>query len=382
MMAAAMPYGSPSSPSLSSAGASSRSSPGLAAASPSASASSSGISRVTPPPPPPPPNRYRKDPRLAALYDRDIQPVWTQPFGRLLLSRLPPLAGKATVLDVMCHTGYPALEILRRYPQARVFAIDPSSALLDVARAKAGTLSGRRIFFRTEPAEPTLPFDDEVYDLVVSNLGLHDAVQPRLLLRDMARVAKRGARVVATLPLRGSFAEFHALVEALVDDRPRERARLRQHLLNAPDAGTLTDWATEAGLVDVRIDVAPFSLLFAGGADLFFAPVIEYGPLCGWKTVLGERGPQMQADFQQLKAAIDKICGAPGQGQGGERQPLVLTVRAACLSARKPLPEGMSDGDDKPAEEAVHQHPTSSPSLPSSPSGRHEDDIPTRPGYE
>ena len=91
-------------------------------------------SRPAPPPPPPPSNRFRRDPRLAPLYERDIAPVWTQPFGRLLLQQVAPL-GKATVLDVMCHTGYPALELLRRYPESRVFAVDSSSALLEVARA-------------------------------------------------------------------------------------------------------------------------------------------------------------------------------------------------------------------------------------------------------
>src|SRR5262249_32975316 len=155
-----------------------------------------------PPPPPPPPNRFRRDPRLAPLYDRDIAPVWTQPFGRLLLQQVAPL-GKATVLDVMCHTGYPGLELLRRFPKARVFAVDPSAERLAGARRKAGALASRRVFFRTEPAEPNLPYDEGVYDLVLSNLGLHDAGQPRLLLREMARVAKPGAQVLCTLPLRG-----------------------------------------------------------------------------------------------------------------------------------------------------------------------------------
>jgi SAM-dependent methyltransferase len=248
----------------------------------------------------------------------------------------------------MCHTGYPGLELLRRFPQARVFAIDPSSALLDLARRKAGPHASRRVFFRTEPADPELPYDEGVYDLVISNLGLYDALQPRRLLKEMARVAKPGAQVLCTLPLRGSFAEFYELMEALCEgpDRQAEAARLRAHLGTWPEAVTIMGWAADAGLVDLELVCAPFSLLIAGGTDLFFAPVIEYGPLTAWKAILGGVGPQMQAGFAQLKDAIDKFCrgtaqklherGRPEQARG-RPVPFSLTVRAACLRARRPM---------------------------------------------
>lgn len=281
--------------------------------------------------------RFRKDPRLAAVYDHELLPVWTQPLGRMLLQRVPSL-GKATVLDVMCKTGYPGLEVLRRCPQARVFAVDPSSPLLEVARQKAGALVGKRVFFRTEACEPRLPFDEGFCDLVVSNLGLAEVAQPRLLLAEMARVAKPGAQVLATVPLAGTFAEFYALLEDLfpAETHPAEAARLRSHLAAWPTAETVRGWAHAAGLTDVSVEVAPFSLLFAGGADLFFAPVIEYGPLTAWKSILGDRGPQMQAAFNLLRDAIDRQ----------HPRPLVLTVRAACLVARRPTAIPLeTDGD-------------------------------------
>lgn len=300
---------------------------------------------VPPPLPPPPPGRFRRDPRLAAIYDQELAPLWTRPFGRLLLSHVAPL-GKATVLDVMCHTGDPGLELLRRLPEARLFAVDPSSAMLDVARQKAGALVSRRAFFRTEPVEPRLPFDEAFSDLVISNLGLHDATHPGRLLGDMARVAKPGAQIVATLPLRGTFAEFYALVDhelratarEAARDLARSRARLVAHLQSWPDAATVRGWAAEAGLVDLEIAVEPFTLLFAGGTDLFFSPVIEYGPLTAWKGLLGEDLAEMQARFGALRDAIDAAClGSRGEATGplGPRRPFALTVRAACLIARR-----------------------------------------------
>lgn len=317
---------------------------------PPASGQNAPVAKVERPGPPPLPslsNRYRKDARLAELFDRDIAPVFSEPFGRLLLSRLPPL-GKAMVLDCMCRGGFPGLELLRLYPEARLVAIDPSSGLIGRARDHAGALVGRRAFFRTESAEPELPFDDEAFDLVLSNLGLYDVAQPRQLLRELVRVAKPSASVVCTIPLRGSYAEFYALLESLLSGQPAQLDRLKVHTEALPDAGRLREWASQAGLTDIEVSCEPFSMLFAGGPDLFFAPAIEYGPLGGWKSVVGDKGPGMQAAFSELRAAIDLLCSGSGDaarrvlGRGASPSPIsrplpfVLTVRAGCLRARRP----------------------------------------------
>ena len=82
--------------------------------------------------------RSHREDKLAKLYDAEILPIWSRRFGKLLLRdlALPP---KAMVLDVGCGTGYPALDLLRKMDgEGRIIAIDPSSPMLDEARAKAG----------------------------------------------------------------------------------------------------------------------------------------------------------------------------------------------------------------------------------------------------
>lgn len=293
------------------------------------------------PPPPPHQSKSRRDARLSSALEQELAPVWTQPFGRLLLGQVAPIDGKTTLLDVMCHSGYPGLELLRRFPEARLFAVDPSAALIEQARRSAGEMLGRRVFLRTEPGEPKLPFDEAVYDLVVSNLGLYDAAQPHLLLQELTRVAKPGAQVVATLPLRGTFAELYALLEAELSGRENERKRLAAHLQSWPDVETVRSWARHAGLDEIELAVSPFSLMFAGALDLFYSPLIEHGPLPAWMAMFGDARSEMQAVFSGLRDRIEQICGGPDKGRVGLRKtlrkPLVLTVRAACLRARRPL---------------------------------------------
>ncbi len=285
------------------------------------------------------PKRGHRQEQLAKLFDGDILPIWSQRFGRMLLRDLvvPP---KAMVLDVACGTGYPALEVLRKMDdQGRIIAIDPSSPMLDVARGKAGALSGRRIFFRSEALEPRLSFDDDVYDLVFSNLGLLETVDPRAACGEFARVCKPGGRVVATLALAGTFAEFYDIFREVLTrrDRAEALARLDAFVARYPTAAEADRWLRDAGLTDVAVERDPFTLLFKSSREFFFAPVIEYGPLSDWKEIAG-KGQEMQEVFWHVKEAIDAYFGS---------RPFQITVEAACVRGRKPLAEELAALDNQ-----------------------------------
>jgi ubiquinone/menaquinone biosynthesis C-methylase UbiE len=271
--------------------------------------------------------RTHRHEKLARIYDDEILPIWSQRFGRMILRGLeiPP---KAMVLDVGCATGYPALEIARRMDeQSRLVAIDASSSLLDVARRKAADLAGRRIFFRTERYLPRLPFAADVFDVVVCNLGLPEAPSPSRTLRDFARVAKPGGRVIATMPLHPSWQEFHDLYrEVLVKhDQQQMLERLDKHLASLPDVDAAEEWMASAGLEDARVDVEEFTLLFRSAREFFFAPVVEYGPLPHWKAIAG-RGQELQDVFWHIKEAIDAYFGG---------RAFQITILAGCLSGSK-----------------------------------------------
>jgi ubiquinone/menaquinone biosynthesis C-methylase UbiE len=271
--------------------------------------------------------RSHKQDKLAKIYDAEILPIWSRRFGRLLLRdlALPP---KAMVLDVGCGTGYPALEILARMDgDGRIIAIDPSSPMLDEARTKAGRLSGKRIFFRSEAATPKLVFADEVYDLVVCNAGLDELDDPEGAVREFARVAKPGGRVAVTLPLAGTYSEFFDLYREVLAKLEQKDAidRLDAHLSQYPPLEQVEAWFEDAGLVDVKAEWDTFTLLFKSSREFFFAPLIEYGPLAAWKAIAG-KGQPMQDAFWHLKATIDAYFA------GG---PFAVTVNAGVVRGRK-----------------------------------------------
>lgn len=276
------------------------------------------------------PLRSHQADKLAKLYDQEILPLWSQRFGKMLLRELT-LPHKAMVLDVACGTGYPSLEILRRMDdQGRIIAIDASSPMLDEARAKAGPLSGKRIFFRSEDALPRLSFADDVYDLVVSNAGLQEFEDPERAIRDFARVTKPGGRVGVTLPLAGTYGEFFDIFREVLTKQDRQDAidRLDAYLTRFPPLEQAQAWFEDAGLGELSVGWDTFTLLFKSGREFFFAPLIEYGPLSDWKAIAG-KGEQLQSVFWECKAAIDAYF------PGSTGSSFAVTVNAGCLHGRK-----------------------------------------------
>ncbi|HEY0255693.1 MAG TPA: methyltransferase domain-containing protein, partial [Kofleriaceae bacterium] len=240
------------------------------------------------------------------------------------------LPERGQVLDISCGTGYPTIEILRRMSEgSRLIAIDASSAMLDVARRKVadlGPLGKKGIFFRTESAVPKLSFADDVYDLVVCNLGLTEMPSLEIAVRDFARVAKKGGEVRCTLPLAGTFQEFHDLYREVLIKHDRHEAleRLEKHVERYPTIDHLERAMRNANL-DGRIEVEEFTLLFKSSREFFFAPVIEYGPLAEWKDIAGS-GQEMQDVFWYIKEAIDAYF---------DGRPFQVTVKAGCIIGTK-----------------------------------------------
>jgi ubiquinone/menaquinone biosynthesis C-methylase UbiE len=273
--------------------------------------------------------RSLKVEKLARIYDDEIAPVWGTRFGKMLLRNLA-VPDRGQVLDISCGTGYPTIEILRRMNEgSRLIAIDASSAMLDVARRKVadlGPLGKKGVFFRTESAVPKLSFADDVYDLVVCNLGLDEMPSLEVALRDFARVAKKGGEVRCTLPLAGTFQEFHDLYREVLIKHDKHDAldRLETHCAHYPTMDHVERCMRSANLQG-QLEIEEFSLLFKSSREFFFAPVIEYGPLTDWKEIAGG-GQEMQDVFWYIKEAIDAYF---------DGRPFQVTVKAGCIIGKK-----------------------------------------------
>lgn len=97
------------------------------------------------------------------------------------------------VLDLGCGAG----NLLERLEGARLVGVDLSDMLL--AQAQERVKGQARVELKKAPAE-ALPYADNTFDRVVCSEVLEHVLDPKVVIAEIRRVAKAGARVVLTVP--------------------------------------------------------------------------------------------------------------------------------------------------------------------------------------
>jgi SAM-dependent methyltransferase len=126
--------------------------------------------------------------RLAAVYDR-LRPLdddWRLVYERIVQHAVPR---GARVLDVGCGTGRLCLA-LEEQESARVWGVDPSPEMVDVASAKG-------VHVKRARAE-ALPFKSAWFDAVVFHLVIHLVDRPTALAEARRVLAPAGHVAIVT----------------------------------------------------------------------------------------------------------------------------------------------------------------------------------------
>jgi len=134
--------------------------------------------------------------------------------GDRLQARLELLAIKpARVLDLGCRSGYQLDALQQRYPDAQIIGADPAPGLPGRIPGSWPSWLRRRPKFPARVAcDPhELPFGDESFDLVVSNLMLPWCHAPHLVFEEAARVLAPGGAFMFTSAGPDTLVEYRAV---------------------------------------------------------------------------------------------------------------------------------------------------------------------------
>ncbi|HEX5465721.1 MAG TPA: ubiquinone/menaquinone biosynthesis methyltransferase [Candidatus Limnocylindrales bacterium] len=201
---------------------------------------------------------------IAPVYDR-MNTVMTAGLDgrwRRLAVRATGLRPGQAAIDVACGTGKLALALTGLVgPQGRVEAVDLSPAMIDRARAVAGSLPQLRFAVADALA---LPFPDATFEAATIGFGLRNLPDFEAGFRELARVVKPGGRVVClelSLPPSRPWARlYHGLFRRTAPSlarlagggRQAAYAYLPASLDDFPDAAALAATMRSAGLTEVR----------------------------------------------------------------------------------------------------------------------------------
>lgn len=125
--------------------------------------------------------------------------------GRIskMIKRIEKNNGSPSLLDIGCGTGRIPIDIAKRLKEAaRIYAIDISKNMLEVARRNAKDEGvDKKIVFQQADGK-RLDFQGNSFDLVMCSIMLHHMADPTGLLTEMKRVAKNNGIVVVRVLIR------------------------------------------------------------------------------------------------------------------------------------------------------------------------------------
>jgi SAM-dependent methyltransferase len=184
------------------------------------------------------------------------------------------------VLDVAAGNGNAALAAARR--GCEVVATDYVEGLLDRARLRADA-DGLTLATKVADAED-LPFEDGIFDAVLSTVGVMFTPDPRRAARQLVRVVRPGGRIgLANWTPEGFVGQMFRIIG--------------QHV--PPPAGVPSplQWGTEAGVeallggeCNLEVSRRSFTFRYRSAPDYFETFGAFYGPIVKALAALDETG--------------------------------------------------------------------------------------------
>lgn len=193
----------------------------------------------------------------SASHRYDEHAVLQHEVASRLLSRLSYLRIKpGLILDIGAGTGRPTNELMRRYPAAKILALDLSVSMLKVAR-KRGRILKRPAVVCAHAQQ--LPLADASVDMVFSSLSLQWCDQPDKAFSEIHRVLKPDGLVLFSTfgpdtlkELRSSWSEV---------DR-------REHVHGFVDMHDVGDVMVQAGLQEPVMEREMITLTYERVRDV------------------------------------------------------------------------------------------------------------------
>ncbi len=243
----------------------------------------------------------------------DELPLWSAPFGLDLLEvvRLKP---HIRALDVGCGLGFPLLELAFRLGStSKVSGLDPWERALERIKLKMRVLDINNVEVVKGVAE-NMPFENDYFDLIVSNNGINNVEDMRLSLSECSRVSKPDAQFVLTFNLPETMTEFYDVFEEtlqenhLLDEITRMKAQIYSKRKPLSEIESLLQ-ASHFKIRDIRRK--SFIINFVDGTTMFNHYLIKYWFLDGWKKVV--KIEDLERIFGLLEKRMNNIAEVEGR---------------------------------------------------------------------
>jgi ubiquinone/menaquinone biosynthesis C-methylase UbiE len=253
--------------------------------------------------------------------------VWSAPFGFTLLNTIKMKCG-IRALDIGCGTGFPLIELAARLDgESRIYGIDPWDKAIERAKEKIALYRIKNAEVISGAAED-LPFEENFFDLIVSNNGVNNVQDLNKTLSECYRVLKPGGQFVFTFNLPETFKQFYDIFEETMNDLGllKEIGKMHEHIFSKRKPVGFMKNITEKNKFKIsEIKEESFKYRFSDGTSFLYYPMIRFHFLPSWIELLPAR--RVEEVFEITEAKLNKAASENGE--------LTITVPYACFSCFK-----------------------------------------------
>ncbi len=225
------------------------------------------------------------DPVLISVIDE--LPLWSAPFGLKLLDTVR-LKKDMNVLDIGCGLGFPLIELATRLGNScKVYSIDPWERALERVRLKMKVYDIKNVEVIHGYAE-TIPFENDFFDLIVSNNGINNVNDMNKTLNECYRVSNIGAQMTITLNLEKTMIEFYDVFqETLAENNLHDEIKkMKEHIYSKrKPLVEIKSLLEDIGFSIKNIFHDSFRLRFVDGTTMLNHYLIRYWFMDGCKKV-------------------------------------------------------------------------------------------------
>jgi len=250
------------------------------------------------------------DPGLAQVFDETS--LWSAYFGKLLLENVP-LQKDLKVLDVGCGNGFPLFELAHQLgPSASLTGVDLWEPALKRAKFKKKYYALKNVeILKADAAR--LPFNNDQFDLITSNLGINNFENPQKSLNECFRVLKPNGEILITSNTVGHMKLFYTVYEKILKNAGLDELTpaLKKQEAHRNTDEQFTKMFNNAGFQIVKKINDSLTLRYLDGTAFLRHSLTIYGFLGGWRSILKkEDEPPI---FKKLEKQLNEIATKAGE---------------------------------------------------------------------
>jgi ubiquinone/menaquinone biosynthesis C-methylase UbiE len=265
------------------------------------------------------------DKELIAVIDE--LPLWSAPFGMKLLEMINLKKG-IIALDVGCGLGFPLIEVAQRLGDtSTVIGIDPWKEAIERCEQKIKKYDIKNAQVIEGVAEK-MPFENNYFDLIVSNNGINNVKDMKKTLSECQRVSKPGAQFVLTMNLEETMIEFYNAFETVLEENDMQNKikKMKEHIHSKrKPLDEVKTLLINSSFQIAAIQHDSFSFNFVDATSMFNHYLIKYWFFSEWKKILSD--VDYEKIFEQTKNSLNKTA--------DDRGDLRLTIPYVTIDCTK-----------------------------------------------